>query len=218
MQLRRLFRFKTRTLLLAITISSFFFGWYENGLRLVRERSKAAQNISVNGGLACNSTLVSHDWMKVDVGTFDWLTDPFGDHLSCVEFGKDNGRKPVADKQFIDASPAIKKLAVPWLGLQYAKLTSLGYAAVADLTSLHGIDLSNSTITDSDLSYIAQLPDLRYLNIVGTTISDAGIKHLRTLSKLEELWIGNGHITSDAMNDLRELLPELKLNCMSTHE
>ena len=52
------------------------------------------------------------------------------------------------------------------------------------LTSLFGISLMNTQVSDAGLVHLKGLTDLRYLDLSGTEVTDAGLVQLKGLTTL----------------------------------
>jgi hypothetical protein len=91
---------------------------------------------------------------------------------------------------------------------------------VEELKHLHWLrilDLSSSTISDSDLSYIKEMTHLTSLNLDHTAITDAGLAHLASLHLLEQLELKGTHITDAGLEQIKDLKSLTTLDLSETH-
>ena len=61
------------------------------------------------------------------------------------------------------------------------------------------LDLSNSGITDKDLSQLARIPGLQGLRLDGNPITDVGLKHLQNHPTLYRLSLSKTEVTNDGL-------------------
>ena len=67
-------------------------------------------------------------------------------------------------------------------------------------------------VTDDGGAKLAQLSELRSLYLDGTGMTDAGLVHLEKLQKLKMLSLTKTDLSVEAVNGLREKLPETYIN------
>lgn len=95
--------------------------------------------------------------------------------------------------------------------LQGCQATAAGLRRLSALKNLQELDISNSSLSDSELAEIGKLTSLRWLDLSGNEITGDGLRHLNHLGKLRLLKlcfcdIGDGgfnHLAS--LTELREL-------------
>jgi hypothetical protein len=80
------------------------------------------------------------------------------------------------------------------------------------LTSVVGLDLSNSRITDAGLGVVAELVDLEYLQLAHTGITDEGLRAISTLANIEVIDLTGTRVTQAGAAHL-ENLASLKYVC-----
>ena len=90
----------------------------------------------------------------------------------------------------------------------------VGLRQLDRLTSLQGLSLSRSQITDSDLVLLERLTTLQALELGDTAVTDAGLTHLEGLLDLRELDLENTQVTDAGLVTLTRLsgLQELDLS------
>lgn len=72
-----------------------------------------------------------------------------------------------------------------------------------------GVDLHQTQITDLDLAQLKAFPNLRILNLYNTHITDAGLANVANLTGLQTLHLGNTEVTDAGMRYL-QALPALR--------
>lgn len=77
--------------------------------------------------------------------------------------------------------------------------------------------LSESPVTDSQLTHVAWLPDLEVLHLESTGITDRGLASVRRLTRLSKLSLGNARVTDAGLVHLRRLKQLELLDLGNTH-
>jgi hypothetical protein len=85
-------------------------------------------------------------------------------------------------------------------------------AAIARMPRLVRLDLRETGITDAGLGRLGTLAELRELNLFGTKVGDASVPVLHRLPKLQEIWVWRSALTAEAVMQLRDKRPGLKVN------
>jgi hypothetical protein len=80
------------------------------------------------------------------------------------------------------------------------------------LTSVVGLDLSESRISDVGLKVVAGLKDIEYLQLAQTNVTDDGLLTLSTLTKVEAIDLTGTKVTQAGAEHLKRL-PALKFIC-----
>lgn len=102
------------------------------------------------------------------------------------------------------------------LDLHNSELNDQGLSRISELKSLRHLDLSSTKITDAGLACLSGLPNLETLDLDGCSISDLGLKALAGIRSLQRLRLSAFYldrITSAGIEELRELRPELVVEC-----
>ena len=82
---------------------------------------------------------------------------------------------------------------------------------VARLTRLDNLWLINTTVSESGLAQLERLHHLKMLSIQGVPVSDASLAHIEHLSDLKLLLIKDTQITQQAIEKLKQTLPNLEV-------
>lgn len=83
---------------------------------------------------------------------------------------------------------------------------TLSLKCLSELTTLNSLDLRNSGIADSELSYIKELKQLEYLDLTGNMgISNEGLKQLVTLPELAVLQVLNTQVDDGGLTSLLKI-------------
>lgn len=137
------------------------------------------------------------------------------------------------DPQILRTLRRLPQLTVELRGIP---LSDDGLSQLVALTSLLGLDVSGSQVTDAglrdlairqcrlrllDLSFtrvgdaglpsLCCLPDLRHLSLIETRITDRGVHTLRQCVALRELYIARTAITAKTVAELRGHLPRCRI-------
>jgi hypothetical protein len=82
--------------------------------------------------------------------------------------------------------------------------------ALTDLPKLEELDLAHTQVTDAGLTTIGKMTGLKALWLSGTKISDQGLSQLATLKQLQLLDVKDSAVTPQALDRLKQQLPQLK--------
>ena len=85
---------------------------------------------------------------------------------------------------------------------------------LARSTSLRGLYLAGTDITDAGLESLRSLTKLRELGLCGTGLTDAGLVHIHELTNLRVLDLRETHVTDSGLAQLK-LLTSLQKLCLS---
>jgi len=181
---QRWFRFRLRTMLVAIAMISL---WLSTTANRANKQRRAVEKIKAAGGV------VGYDY-EVD-GNFnrreddpsppgpDWLRNLIGvDYFATVIYVEFN----TADDQSL--------------------------AVVKDLPNLRALELTDDVkLTDAGLECVRDLPQLEALYIDGCEkLTDACLRHLRSLKHLSCLIQLSTGISLEGLQDLQRALPNLR--------
>ena len=121
------------------------------------------------------------------------------------------------------------------LTLRYAEITDFGLSRLAGLENLEKLDLSNTDTDDAGLEAVCQirtlteltmrytsisddgvrflpgLEQLQYLDLSNTEITNQSIPHFSQISNLNTLLLDNTEITIEALNELYDKHPNLRV-------
>jgi len=71
--------------------------------------------------------------------------------------------------------------------------------------------LNRTQINDDQMKLLEYLPDVEVLNLTGTPVTDVGLDSVHLLKKLRHLYPAKTQITDEALEELRQTLPECKV-------
>lgn len=94
--------------------------------------------------------------------------------------------------------PRLRKLTM----LKARFPTGPSLAVIGQLPHLEQLTLTETLITDADLTGLRDMPHLRELHLDATPLTDAAFEHLATLTRLEVLTISQAAITSRGLQKL----------------
>jgi hypothetical protein len=104
------------------------------------------------------------------------------------------------------------KRQVVSLKMDQARVSDSSLSAIAGLTNLRRLQLSNTAITDMGLKKLSTLKELKSLNLVGTAVTAKGVIQLRDLKELKYIYLYRTSITPAEMEELRKNFPETTLD------
>jgi hypothetical protein len=82
---------------------------------------------------------------------------------------------------------------------------------IPNLMDLHRLDLWDVNLSPEDLERIASLKELKSLELRMDSLSDAHVASLRKFSQLKELLIEKGRASDDAIQELKNSLPNCRV-------
>ena len=92
------------------------------------------------------------------------------------------------------------------------KITDAGLKKIAALKNLKRLDLRKTPISDVGVAQLKSLSKLEYLNLLNTRVGDAGLRPLANLSNLKNIYLWQTDVTFDGVDNLKRMLPELKVS------
>lgn len=191
--LRKMFRFRLRTLLLLVTIASIWLGLY---VRSFEKQRKVVAAIQKYGG-----------WVHYD---FQY---PTGDYSPWAFDSK--ARSPVP-------TILLEKLGVDFfhnivdVNLSYSEdsgqreensnRSDAALQILPALPKLRLLALQESQVSDESMRYLAELKNLEYLYMWDVhSVTDAGVAHLKDLSHLHYVHLSSSQITDRSLEVLGQL-------------
>jgi Leucine-rich repeat (LRR) protein len=102
------------------------------------------------------------------------------------------------------------------LGLANSKLTSKEIHAVAKLTQLSGLDISQNKLTKQDLATLGTLEDLTDLHIAETGLTISDLEPLKNFKHLVSLDFSGNHLTNKDLTNLIDMNEYAELDLQDT--
>jgi len=104
----------------------------------------------------------------------------------------------------------------------FQRVDDSGFELLRNHQTLRKLELINVVITDDALDVLPSLPMLTELELfresrLDATLTDSAVEHLRKLHELERLTIAGGWMSESALTELREELPNCKIDTASNH-
>ena len=93
------------------------------------------------------------------------------------------------------------------LNLEGGGITDAGIPALAKLTRLQSLRLTNTTVRGRTLNRLSSLPHLRLLSLSGCPVDDDALKPIGELSQVQRLTIVRSGISVVGLKKLRESMP-----------
>jgi hypothetical protein len=82
---------------------------------------------------------------------------------------------------------------------------------IGELSSLRGLSLDATRVTDAGLECLAPLSKLSVLSLRRTAITDAGLVYLRGLTRLRVLNLEGTRVTDAGISRLRKESPQVRV-------
>ena len=104
----------------------------------------------------------------------------------------------------------------------FNRVDDSGFEMLQNHQALRKLELINVGVTDAALEMLPSLPMLTELELyresrLDATLTDSAAEHLRKLHQLERLTIAGGWMSESALTELRESLPNCKIETASKH-
>ena len=104
----------------------------------------------------------------------------------------------------------------------YRRIGDSGLELLRNHQTLRKLELVNIDVTDAGLDVLMSMPMLIELELyretrLDATLTDSAVEHLRKLHQLERLTIAGGWMSESALTELRESLPNCKIETASKH-
>jgi hypothetical protein len=118
----------------------------------------------------------------------------------------------------LGGEPAVKDMSLEGLeefttltgvGLACTGVTDAGLVRLGGLCRLRSLDLGQTAVTDAGLVRVGRLYALQYLNLADTKVTDAGLTHLRRLAQLRVLILRRTAVTDVGLGRLKLALPRV---------
>lgn len=104
------------------------------------------------------------------------------------------------------------KKQIVWLDLSRTTVSDSEISGITPLSSVRRLNLEFTSVSDKGLTPISSLSNLRYLNLVGTKISDQGLMQMAELKNLEELFIYQTAVTEVGIEKFSTAVPHVAVD------
>jgi uncharacterized membrane protein len=134
---------------------------------------------------------------------------PLGEssHYLMVSF---TNNRNVTDEQLQDLM-GIKDQLI-WLNLSNTTITDQQMSRLSGLDNLRVLYLNNTSVTDAGVLSISNLSELRLLNLVGTRITDNSIPALLKLKKLTNLFLYQTLVSKEGIQTVMDHSEEIRVD------
>ncbi len=200
------FRFRLRSLMIAIGIVGGGLGWIIHRAQVQRD---AVAVIERHGGF------VLYDWQWKNGNRVPnairpwpaWLVDRLGiDFLANVVYVN------LRDRASNELLTQVEKLSrLECLLLARSAVTDEGLAHLEGLTALQWLSLDDTKVSDAGLVHLKDLRQLQTLYLGLTNVTDAGLPHLKRLRGLKTLSLRLTSVSDPAGRDLQRALPKTRI-------
>lgn len=231
----RWFRFGLRTLLLFVTLAAGLCSWFAVEYRTARTQRLAVAKLQSQGAYVFYDYQMDEDFKVIDADKPEpeWLREltgaDFGLRVIAVNFG--DYRAKDEDLKLLRAFPDLEALAIESdaitdkglaevvrlrrlraLNLIDARISDRGVATLTELPNLRELELLDIPgLTNEGLKHIGQMRQLRSLEIWGGGVTDEGLQHIEGLVNLKRLVLYDERLSDQAVEHLRESLPECNI-------
>jgi len=108
----------------------------------------------------------------------------------------------LVSKEDLQMLVKLKKQLI-WLKFNNNTFEKKAFQTLSQLTNILKLNLSNTNITDNEVSLLQSLDSLHYLNLVGTKVTARGILPLQKLKSLHSLFLYGTNVTREDFKKLR---------------
>ena len=125
-----------------------------------------------------------------------------------------NLRKLDVSKSNLSKERAIKLQRLDLLREIYLNACVLEPGSLRPLGQLAGlrvVDLSNSSINDSQLSELLKIPNLQFLQVANTRVTDAGLRTIAKLPNLKEVDLTRAKVTDTGVANFKQARSDVKV-------
>lgn len=98
------------------------------------------------------------------------------------------------------------------------QLLKAGASSMHKLSSIAGLHLHDSDVTDFGLAHLRVLNSFGHINLSNTNISDAGLTYLSHMTRLHYLILNGTRVTQAGIAKLQKALPSLRIEKLSTSQ
>ncbi|MGI9457216.1 MAG: hypothetical protein ACR2NU_11690 [Aeoliella sp.] len=216
MHVKRLFRFRLRTLLVVVTALSVWLGFHVRATRLQKEAVQAVQNYGgwVRYDYQFPSGVFSHSDFdkKAQSGIPIWILERAGvDFFHSVvqvnlNYTNDGGGRQENHNASDDALQHLQgfpNLRILLLADRQATDSSMKHLArLKKLERLYMWDVSE--VGDAGVAHLSDLLELRYIHLTTSRITDLSLRVFAELPKLEGLCLQYNHLSDEGLILLAE--------------
>jgi uncharacterized membrane protein len=104
------------------------------------------------------------------------------------------------------------KRQIVWLDLSRTTVSDSEIAGITQLASLRRLNLEFTSLSDNGLQSVSSLSNLRYLNLVGTKITDEGLMQTAGLKNLKDLFIYQTAVTGTGIKNYSMKAPHVSID------
>jgi len=98
------------------------------------------------------------------------------------------------------------------VSLDRTAVSDAGLRHLGNLTNLRYVNLSRTAVTDAGLAHLSGSTNLQELFLDGTAVTDAGLARLHGLTGLRMLGLTNARVSDVGVAELKRALPDLSVN------
>ena len=199
--LRRLLRFRIRTLLFVVLIAAAFFAWIGDDLLRARVQRPVVAEIEAAGGHVYFDFQIKADGIhpQSDPPGSEMVRSVLGDDIyataECVMFWDPNTSDD--DIKSIHKLPGLQHLS-----LRGVNVTDASVPVLLKTRRLKGLNLSRASLSPIGLGRLASLEAIRSLTLHGNSFSNEHFKTLPEFRNLETLQVIDAPISGDGLTSI----------------
>ena len=210
--LRGLFRFRLRTLMLAVLVIGVGMGLYVNRVRrqqaAVAAIRQAGGNVyydyqQTDGYLDVARESRVPDWLRKKLGN-DWFHSVVNVNVIYRNDAKGTSKTAPSNDDFLDALAQLPRLEA--LVMLHGTASDEGLEKISRVRHLKELVLMDAIhVTDRGVAYLPALEDLESLTLSESQITDDSLRALGQLPRLKQLMIQGNQLTNEGLKHVGQL-------------
>ena len=105
-----------------------------------------------------------------------------------------------------------RRLEKLYIGGSHAReITDKGLLSLSRLRQLREFELRKTGVQGPGLAVLENMPNLESLSLWDSNVDNSGLPHLKKLRQLKRLVVGRTMLTPDAIQELRDALPDCEV-------
>lgn len=141
------------------------------------------------------------------IKTAGFSVSPISESINFLEVKYNGEIKPPQIKNLLKI-----KSHISWLNLSNTELTDQNLTTVSKLENLTKLRIDGNSIGDQGLENISKLSNLEVLNLYNTQITDEGLALIAQFPKLKQVSIWKTNVSKAAVERLMQKRPSLEVN------
>ncbi|WP_425397740.1 hypothetical protein [Aeoliella sp.] len=202
-------RFKMRTMLIVFTLAAVVLGMFAAELSRARRQADALDRLMVSsqffGGETTYYRLGRLGRGKLATLVNQWIHPHFGCHLTHLEVGQAINRFGQMPSHQVDLAALGSLRELVDLRIHGQQINEDDIEAIARLTNLNRLIITDSTLPTGVVQQLQQLEQLEMLELLSCNLEDTDVAGVARLKKLEELSLGFNALTDKSLVEIGQL-------------